>query len=79
MSSVQFSRRRAVFLTAIVTAVAALGAGAYAIHSTGAETKAARLQGVTPEFDEDLCAGRQRVQPVWKPVVDLSPAICAEI
>ena len=41
MSSVRFSRGRAVFLTATVVALAALGAGAYTIRSTGAETKAA--------------------------------------
>jgi multidrug efflux system membrane fusion protein len=40
MSLVQFSRRRAVFVTATVVALAALGAGAFAIRSTSAETEA---------------------------------------
>ncbi len=45
MSSVRFSRGGAVFLTATVAVLAALGAGAYAIRSTGAETKAAPPAG----------------------------------
>jgi multidrug efflux system membrane fusion protein len=54
-----------VFLTAIVTAVAALGAGAYAIHSTGAETKAAPSAAAPQALPVPVAVIEEREVTTW--------------
>src|SRR4051812_2139745 len=46
MSTVQFIRRRSLVAAATLAALVALGAGAFALRSTEAESKAAAAQGV---------------------------------
>jgi hypothetical protein len=55
------------------------GYSAWELEDSGAEAKAAGLQGVAPKLKEPLRAGRQRILPARKAVVDPSPTIRAEV
>jgi len=49
MSTVQFIRRRSLVAAATLAALVALGAGAFALHSAGAESKAATAAAAQPQ------------------------------
>jgi multidrug efflux system membrane fusion protein len=49
MSTVQFIRRRSLVAAATLAALVALGAGAFALHSIGAESKAATVAAAQPQ------------------------------
>jgi membrane fusion protein, multidrug efflux system len=65
MSSVRFSRGRTVLVTATVAALVALSAGAYAIHSTGAETTAAPSEAAPQAMPVPVAVIEEREVTTW--------------